>query len=335
MKQRTIVIAEIGVNHNGNLKNGFKLIDFAKKAGADFVKFQSFSTENICTPSAKKASYQKKENGKENQFEMLKRLELNEKKLFSLNNYSKKKKIKFLLSVFDLNSLKIIKKLKSKYIKIPSGEITNMPLIKEIGKLKLHTIVSTGMSNIKEIGTCLKVLRQNGLKNSMITLLQCNSEYPSPLKDLNLNAINQFKKLFKCKVGFSDHSQSLVAPAGAVAIGASIIEKHLTLNKNENGPDHFASLNANEFLQMVNNIREIDIAKGSYFKKITKSEKKNLKVVRKSIVALNNIKKGEFFSEFNLTTKRPGTGISPIYWDKLIGKRAKKNYKKNQFIKLR
>ena len=229
--------------------------------------------------------------------------------------------------------MRIIKKLKSKYIKIPSGEITNIPLIKEIGKLKLNTIMSTGMCNQNEISGSLKILKKNGLKTNKITILHCNSEYPTPINDLNLNVINNFKKLYKCKVGFSDHSQSLVAPAAAVALGANVIEKHITLNKNDNGPDHFASLDPNEFSQMVKYIREIEIAKGSYHKKVTKSEKKNLNVVRKSIVAIKNISKGQIFSDFNLTTKRPGTGISPLYWDKFIGKKAKKNYKKNEFIK--
>ena len=330
---KTTIIAEIGVNHDGNMYKAFRLIDAAKRAGADFAKFQAFTADALCVPQAKKANYQKLTDTSDNQFIMLKKLQLNERKIFQLYKYSKKKKIKFLLSVFDETNLEIIKKLNLEYIKIPSGELTNYPLLRKISKLKKSIILSTGMSNVSEIKKSVNFLQKNGLNKTKISLLHCNTEYPTPLSDVNLLVIKKFKEIFKCNIGLSDHSKSTIVPALSVAIGAKIIEKHLTLNNLDPGPDHFASLNEKEFTEMVKNIKDFEIACGSPIKKLTKSEKKNIIIVRKSIVASKQIKKGELFSTKNLTTKRPATGLSPIHWDKIIGKKSRKNYRKNQIIK--
>ena len=332
MKQLNVkIIAEIGVNHDGNLNKAKKLLLAAKKCGADYAKFQAFDAEELCTQNAKKADYQKKNIKNETQFQMLKRLSLSKRQILTLKNYAKKNNIKLIFSIFDNKSLKFINKLNFEYIKLPSGEINNFKLIDELILSKSNIIFSSGASKLSDIQTCLKILnRRKKLKK--ITLMHCNSEYPTPINDLNLNVIKTFKKKFKTNIGFSDHSKSTLAPALAVASGATMIEKHLTLNQKSTGPDHSASLNPVQFKIMVNNIREAEIALGSYEKMVTKSEKKNLIVIRKSIVAKNKISIGEKFKESNITTKRPGSGLSPLMWKKILKMKAKRKYKKDEFI---
>lgn len=330
-KNKTIIIAEAGVNHNGSLKLAKKMIKDASKAGADFVKFQIFFPESLSTAYAKKPDYVKNIKDK-SQLEMLKKLKLSEQNLISLKKYSKKHNIKFLASVFDEKSLSIFKKLKLNLLKIPSGEINNIPLLQSIGKLKKKIILSTGMSNLKEVKDAIKVLVSHGLKKKQISILQCTTEYPAPFEDLNLKVINLFKKKFKLKVGFSDHSPGTEASIAAVSMGAEIIEKHFTLSKSFKGPDHKASISVKELAQLVKSIRNIEKALGVEKKCLSFSEKKNIKIVRKSIVAKKNILRGEYFTINNITTKRPAVGKLPTHWDKVLGKKAKKNYFKDQLI---
>ena len=326
------IIAEVGVNHDGSLSKAKKLLLLAKKCGADYVKFQAFEPEELCVREAKKAEYQKKDNKNETQFQMLKRLSLSKRQIVLLKSYARKKNIKLIFSIFDNKSLKLINKLNFDYIKLPSGEINNLKLINELSLSKSKIIFSSGASDLNDIKICLTILKRRK-KLSNITLMHCNSEYPTPLDDLNLNVIKTFKKKFKTNIGFSDHSKSTLAPALAVASGATIIEKHFTLNQKSMGPDHSASLNPTQFRNMVNNVREAEVSLGSFKKKVTKSEKKNLNIIRKSIVAKNNISIGEKFGESNITTKRPGNGLSPLMWNKILKMKAKRNYKKDEFIK--
>ena len=332
-KNKTLIIAEAGVNHNGELKLAKRLVLAAKKAGADIVKFQSFTAENLVTSYADKASYQKQTTKKEEtHFEMLKKLELDSKSHFVLKKYCQDKGIEFLSSAFDVEGLKFLGSLKLRRFKAPSGEITNLPYLRTLASFNKKTILSTGMASMKEIADSLDVLYKHGLSKEKITLLQCNTEYPTPTEDVNLNAMSEMEKKFNIAVGYSDHSQSTILPAFAVVKGAKVIEKHITLDKKMPGPDHSASLCPEEFTEMVKHIRNAEISLGSNRKLPTSSEKKNIPIVRKSIVAKKNILKGEIFSEDNLTTKRPATGISPMKWDKIIGKRSKKDYHKDQLI---
>ncbi|MBK87060.1 MAG: N-acetylneuraminate synthase [Flavobacteriaceae bacterium] len=331
--KKTIIIAEAGVNHNGDLKLAKKLVLAAKDAGADIVKFQSFTAENLATHYADKAKYQKSTTKKkESHFEMLKKLELTKENHFLLKRFCKNKKIEFLSSAFDTEGLDFLYKMRLKRFKIPSGEITNFPYLKKVAKFNKETILSTGMSSLEEIKESLGVLRKNGLSNNKITIMQCNTEYPTPLKDINLRAMSEMRTIFGTKIGYSDHSDSLIAPSFAVTLGAEIIEKHLTLDKKLSGPDHAASLVPNEFKEMVKNIRIAEIALGKKIKKPTMSEKKNIAIVRKSIVAKKDITKGDIFTEKNITTKRPAMGISPMKWDNIIGKKSKKNFKVDDLI---
>jgi N,N'-diacetyllegionaminate synthase len=333
--KKTYIIAEAGVNHNGSIKKALKLIDIAKKSGADAIKFQTFKAENLATNYAPKAEYQKyKFLKEETQFQMLKKLEFTEAMHKLCFKKCKKKKINFISSAFDIESLDYLKKFKLRFFKVPSGEITNIPYLEYIGKLKKKIILSTGMSNIYEIKRAIKTLTTNGTKKNDIILMQCTTSYPAPYNELNLNTIATLRKKFKLNVGFSDHSLGAQASIAAVALGAKIIEKHITLSKKLKGPDHRASLDPKEFKLMVKSIRIVEKSLGEKIKRITKSEKKNIHIVRKSIIALTNIKKNEKFSEFNITCKRPGTGISPVFFDKLIGKRAVKNFFKNDLITL-
>lgn len=334
-KNKTLIIAEAGVNHNGSISLAKKLIIAAKKSGADIVKFQSFIAENLVTKSASKADYQKKTTKRaESQYAMLKKLQLNESDHHILKKFSEEKKIEFLSSPFDVEGVRFLQKLKLKRIKIPSGEITNFPLLEYIGKLKKEVILSTGMSDLKEISDALNILSENGLSRKKIKLLHCNTEYPTPLDDINLKAIITMKKKFKIEVGYSDHSSSTLAPSFAVLLGASIIEKHLTLDKNMIGPDHAASLDPKEFKEMVENIRIAEASLGSGIKAPSKSELKNIPIARKSIVAKKDIKSGDLFTEKNIIPKRPGHGLNPMNWNQVIGKKAKKDFKKDEFIKI-
>ncbi len=328
MKKKTYIIAEAGVNHNGNLKTAFKLIDKAKYCGADTVKFQSYKTEEICLEKASLSKYQR--NGKfKNQFDLLKKYELNQDQIISLYKYAKKKKIEFMLSFFDTKSLEITKKINLNYIKVPSGEISNELLLRKISKLKKKIILSTGMSNIKEIKNALKILLSNGLSKKKITLLYCISSYPTHPNEIFLPEIKNFKKKFKINIGFSDHSKGKEAALGSVIMGASIIEKHLTLNNLIEGPDHKASTEPEEFRDMVKSVRNLE--------KMLIGKKKNRdylnkKFVRKSLVAARDISKGETFTEHNITFKRPMLKNNSNKFFKIIGKKSKKNYFENDLI---
>ena len=333
---KTFIIAEVGVNHNGSLKKVLKLIDVAASAGANAIKFQTFKAENLATDNAPKAEYQKyKSLKKETQFQMLKKLEFTEAMHSACFQKCQKKKIIFISSAFDIDSLNYLKKFKLRYFKVPSGEITNIPYLEVLGKFRKKVILSTGMSSIFEIKKAIKTLTTNGTKKNNITLMQCTSAYPTPYDEINLNVIATLRNIFKLNIGFSDHSLGVYASIAAVALGAKIIEKHLTLSKNLKGPDHRTSLDPSEFKFMVQGIRIVEKALGDKIKKVTKSEKKNIYIARKSIVASTKIKKNEKFSNFNITCKRPGTGISPLLFKKMIGKKSIKNFNKNDLIRLK
>ncbi len=329
------IIAEVGVNHNGNLKLAKKLIVEAKKCGADFVKFQIFNPSEITTTYAKMASYQKKNEKKsDNQYKMLKKYNFSMEQFKILKNFCKQKKIKFLASAFDIPSLINLNKLKPNFFKIPSGELTNTPYLEYIGKLNKKVFLSTGMSNLREIENAINTLLKKGLKKNQITLMQCTSNYPTDISDLNLNVLTTFKKKFNLKLGFSDHTTSLETPLFAIFKGASVIEKHITLNKNMKGPDHKASLSINEFQKMVNNIKNLNSSLGKFKKFPNREEKKIAILVRKSIVAKTKIKKGELFTEKNLTCKRPGYGMQPSRFNKLLDKKSNKNYNIDEMIRI-
>ena len=327
------IIAEAGVNHNGSLDLAKKLIDEACSAGADAVKFQTFKATNLATKNSQKAVYQKITTSKEEtQFDMLKKLELNKKEHEELIYYCKKKKIVFLSSPFDLESIDLLNDLGLKIFKIPSGEITNLPYLKYLGKLNKKIILSTGMSNMDEVKNALDILINSGTKKSNITILHANSEYPTPMKDVNLRAMVSIGKELDIKFGYSDHTLGIEVDIAAVAMSATCIEKHFTLDRNMEGPDHKASLEPDELKEMVRAIRNIEIALGDGEKKSSKSELVNMQVSRKSIVAKTDIKIGDVFSEINLTTKRPGTGISPMKWDQILNKISTTNYNKDDII---
>ena len=329
---RPLIIAEVGVNHNGNIDLLKKLIDKISKSGVDYIKFQAFITDKLVIKKSPKAQYQKKIHL--SQYAMLKKYELKPKHYDLIFKRCKKKKIKPLFSVFDVESLKLLKKYRIKIIKIGSGEITNEPLLEEIGKMKLKVFLSTGMSKVNEIKKAVKTLNINGTNNQNIFILHCHSNYPSSFKDLNLNNILTLKKIFKCKIGFSDHSIGSLASIVASSLGAFVIEKHVTLNQNLYGPDHSSSLNVSDLKNFVESIKSVNKILG--IKKIKRSliEEKNKIIVRKSLVANKEIKKGEIFTKFNLTCKRPGTGLSPYFLKKLIGKKSKFSFKENQLIKI-
>lgn len=327
------VIAEAGVNHNNDINLALKLVDAAKKVGANAVKFQVFKTENYIKKNAPLAAYQKINTKFQNQFEMIKNLELSENKLNKIIRYCKKKKIQFLASPFDFWGIEFLKKKNVPIIKIPSGEINNYPYLEKIGKLKRKILLSSGMSTMGEIKKAIDILQKNGTNKNKITLLHCHSDYPTKLKNLNLRVLSTFIKKFKIKVGLSDHSQSLLVPSIAVALGASVIEKHITLDNNMSGPDHKASLNPKNFSIMVSKIRDTIIALGSSRKFLSIYEKKNIKIARKSIVALKKIRKGDIFTYKNITTKRPAFGISASRWNSILGKKAKKNFTIEEYIK--
>jgi len=333
---KTFIIAEAGVNHNGSLKKALKLVDVAAAAGANAIKFQTFIAENLATNYAPKAEYQKyKSLKKETQYQMLKKLEFTEAMHNACFKKCKKKKIIFISSAFSIENLNYLKRFKLSYFKVPSGEITNIPYLEVLGKFRKKVFLSTGMSSINEITKAIKTLTTNGTKKNNITLMQCTSAYPAPYDEINLNTIATLRSVFNLNIGFSDHSLGVHASIAAVALGAKVIEKHVTLSKKLKGPDHKASLDPKEFKFMVQGIRIVEKTLGDKTKKITKSEKKNIYIVRKSIVASTNIKKNEKFSNFNITCKRPGTGISPLFFKKLIGRKSIKNFNKNDLIRIK
>ncbi len=333
-KDKTIIIAEAGVNHNGDINLALRLVDIAAKSKADYIKFQTYSTDELVQKKLGLAKYQKN-NTKKNysQYEMLKKFELSMSDHLKIIKRCEKKKIKFLSSPFDLKSIDLLKKLKMDLFKIPSGEITNIPYLRKIGSLKKRILLSTGMSNIKEIKIAIQTLLTSGTKKRNITVLHCSSEYPAKKNNLNLLSIPFLKKKFDINVGYSDHSLGLDASFTAVALGAKVIEKHFTINNKLNGPDHKASLTPTQLVNLVKGIRNIESTLGNYLKKPSSAELKNSKFVRKFIVAKKKIKKGEKFSEKNLTTKRALIGIPASKWDFIIGKKAKKNFIDNENIK--
>lgn len=321
------IIAEAGVNHNGSIKLAYKLIDVASASGVNAVKFQTFKAENLVSKNAQKAEYQKQTtNPSESQFNMLKKLELDANAHRRLIDYCDKKDIIFLSTPFDYESIELLNKLKLQIFKIPSGEITNLTYLRHIGSLNKKVILSTGMSNLKEIGDAIKILINAGTLKENITVLHANTMYPTPMEDVNLRAMQTIQNKFDVAVGYSDHTLGIEVDIAAVAMGATIIEKHFTIDKTMDGPDHKSSINPEELKAMVSSIRNIEKALGSSIKKPSKSEKPNIIMARKSIVASKSIKKGELFTENNLTTKRPGTGLSPMEWDSVIGKVAKRDY---------
>lgn len=327
------IIAEAGVNHNGSLKLAKKLIAIAASSGADAVKFQTFKAENLVTKKAQKAKYQTKStDNNESQFDMIKKLELDSEAHKQLINYSKKKKIMFMSTPFDHDSIELLNNLGLEVFKISSSDITNLPFLRHVGKLNKKIILSTGMSNISEIRDALQVLIKSGTKKKNITVLHANTDYPTPMKDVNLKAMLAIGKKFNMAYGYSDHTLGIEVDIAAVAMGASCIEKHFTINSNMDGPDHKASLEPDQLKAMVKAIRNIETALGSDIKKPSSGEMININVVRKSIVAKIDIKKGEIFSKNNLAVKRPGNGISPMKWDKIIGTKATKDYRKDELL---
>ena len=330
---KVFIIAEAGVNHNGSIALAKKLIDVASEAGADAVKFQTFKAEKVVSKNAPKAAYQKKTTDPtESQFEMIKKLELDVNAHKELMTYCKQKGIMFLSTPFDHDSIELLNNLGLEIFKIPSGEITNLPYLRHIGSLKKRVIMSTGMADIGEIEDALDVLITAGTPKENITILHANTMYPTPMEDVNLRAMQIIACTFGCDVGYSDHTLGIEVPIAAVAMGAKVIEKHFTLDKTMEGPDHKASLEPDELKAMVQAIRNIEKALGTGIKKPSPSERPNIEVARKSIVAARPIKKGELFTEENLTIKRPGNGISPMRWDEIIGTEAQKDYKVDELI---
>jgi N,N'-diacetyllegionaminate synthase len=325
------IIAEAGVNHNGKIDLAIEMVDQAKEAGADCIKFQTFISRNLVAKSANQADYQIKNTGiSESQLAMLRKLELSYYDFMELNQYCKDKNIQFLSSPFDLESIDFLNNLAMPFWKIPSGEITNLPYLLKIAKTHKPVILSTGMSTLDEIQTAIDVLNKNECGD--ITLLHCTTEYPAPYQDVNLKAMITLRNMFQVPVGYSDHTLGIEIPIAAVAMGAKVIEKHFTLDRNMEGPDHKASLEPHELKAMVSAIRNVEAALGSGEKKPSESEKKNIAVARKSIVARRDIKKGEVFTEENITTKRPGNGISPMRWFEVLGKKAIKYFKEDELI---
>ncbi len=327
------IIAEAGVNHNGSIDLAKKMIDVASDAGADAIKFQTFKAENLLTKDAKKAQYQTRNtNPDESQFDMIKNLELNDESHKELFLHCSKKKIIFLSSPFDLCSVTLLNNIGLEIFKIPSGEITNLPYLRQIGKLNKKIILSTGMSQLSEIKDALDVLIHAGTKKDNIIILHANTEYPTPMQDVNLRAMLTIGASFKVAYGYSDHTLGIEVGVAAVALGATCIEKHFTLSRDMDGPDHSASIEPHELKKMIESIRNIEKALGSSEKKPSKSEALNMHMTRKSIVASRDISKGEEFNANNLTVKRPGDGISPMEWDDIIGTNATKDYSKDELI---
>ena len=326
------IIAEAGVNHNGSFDLACRLVDAAKAAGADCIKFQTFRAQNLVSRNAGKADYQKDTTGDGSQADMLTKLELSYDAFSRLKQYCEEVGITFLSTPFDLESVAFLDELGVPFWKIPSGEVTNLPYLEALAKTGRPVVMSTGMCEMGEIEAALRVLREHG--TSDIRLLHCNTEYPTPFADVNLWAMETMRRAFGVEVGYSDHTKGIEVPIAAVALGATIIEKHFTLDRNMEGPDHKASLEPDELATMVSAIRNIEQALGSGEKTVSPSERKNFAVVRKSIVAKRAIKQGEVFSEENLTAKRPGTGISPMRWFEVIGQVAAKDYMRDEIIVL-
>jgi N,N'-diacetyllegionaminate synthase len=335
MTYRTLIIAEAGVNHNGDLELAKKLIDAAAMAGVDLVKFQTFNANRQVTRSAKKADYQNQTTDrKESQHEMLQRLELTEEMHRELIAHCAKRHIGFFSTGFDIESIDLLSSLGQNHFKIPSGEITNMPYLRHIGRLDKNIILSTGMATLGDIEAAIDVLEQAGTPRANITVLHCTTEYPTPMNEVNLRAMQSMQAAFGVTVGYSDHTAGIEIAIAAVAMGATVIEKHFTLDRSLPGPDHQASLEPAELQAMVAAIRNIEVALGDGIKRLTPSEARNKPVARKSMVACQAIKAGEAFSQLNITCKRPGTGISPMQWDHVMGRIATRNFEIDELIEL-
>lgn len=331
--EKTFIIAEAGDNHNGSLELAKKLVDCAVKAKANAIKFQTFITEEVISKFAPKAEYQKQQTDiNESQFDMVKKLELSFEDFIELKKYCDNSKIQFLSTPFDLLSIDFLNSIGMPIWKIPSGEITNLPYLIKVAQIKKPVILSTGMSTIDEIEKAVNILKKYGCPK--LTLLQCNTEYPTPFEDVNLKAMNLLKSKFNCDIGYSDHTIGIEASIAAVALGAKVIEKHFTLDKNMKGPDHKASIDFSELSTLIKSIRNVEKALGIEEKVVSNSEYKNIDIARKSIVARTNIKKGEKFTVDNIATKRPGNGISPMKWFEVLGSVSKRNFKKDELIEL-
>lgn len=331
--KHVIIIAEAGVNHNGSFELAKKMVDAAKEAGVDYVKFQTFNPKKLVSKYAEKAEYQKETTGSdETQLQMLQKLTLTEDNFLSLHDYCREVGIGFISTPFDLDSITFLETFDMDFWKVPSGEVTNLPYLEAIARTKRKVVMSTGMCDMNEIQDAIEVLEKNG--TTEIILLHCNTQYPTPYEHVNLKAMNTIKDALHKEVGYSDHTQGIEVPIAAVAMGATVIEKHFTLDKNMEGPDHKASLNPSELQQMVVAIRNIEQAIGNGLKEPSSSEMANKGVARKSIVASRSIKQGEVFSEENLITKRPGTGISPMKWYEVIGKVASRDFSEDEMIEL-
>ncbi len=332
MKEPIIIIAEAGVNHNGDMTIAKRLIDVAADAKVDYVKFQTFKAQNLVQIKAKKADYQiRNTKNSDSQFSMLKSLELTSENHHLLINYCEQKGVKFLSTAFDLESVEFLKD-KLAFYKIPSGEITNLPYLEKVASLQLPIVMSTGMANLREVKEAFEILIKNGVKKEDITILHCNTEYPTPMKDVNLLAMKTIEKELGVKVGYSDHTLGIEVPTAAVALGATVIEKHFTLDRKMDGPDHRASLEPDELKAMVAAIRNIEKALGNGVKAPSESEQKNIEIARKSIITKTRIKQGEVFTADNLTVKRPGSGISPMKWKEVIGTFSNRNYEPDELI---
>lgn len=336
MNTRVLIIAEAGGNHNGSLDIAKRLVDEAADAGVDIVKFQTFKAEKLVSKSAKQAEYQQRNMGKtdDSQYSMLKKLELSPLQHEELIDYCREKGIRFFSTAFDMDSIEYLHSLNLGLWKIPSGEITNYPYLRKIAQYGEPVILSTGMCELSDIEAAIQVLLSYGLQKKQITVLHCNTEYPTPMRDVNLKAMLEIERKFGVAVGYSDHTEGIEVPIAAVALGATVIEKHFTLDKNMNGPDHKASLEPQDLRAMVKAIRNIEQALGSGHKVISASERKNIEVARKSIVAACPIRKGDLLTDENLTVMRPGNGISPMRWEEVIGTYATRNYQEEEPIEL-
>ncbi len=331
----TIIIAEAGVNHNGSMELARKMVDSAKSFGVDYIKFQTANPDLLMPKFAVMADYQKKNTGKEeSQLDMLKKIMLRTEDFPALKKYCEGVGIRFISTPFDLESIDVLAPLGMDFMKVPSGEITNLPYLRKIASLKMPIVMSTGMSTLGDVEAALDVLYKGGLPVDDITLLHCNTEYPTPYTDVNLRAMLTLRQCFGTKIGYSDHTKGIEVAVAAVAMGASVIEKHFTLDRTLPGPDHAASLEPDEMRQLVSSIRNVEQAMGTGVKKVTDSERKNMDIARKSIVARRDIKKGERFTEENLAVKRPGDGISPMLWDSIIGTEAVRDFAVDELIEL-
>lgn len=329
---RVYIIAEAGVNHNGSFELACKLVDVAKTAGADCIKFQTFKSNNLVSHNAQKADYQKSTTGEGSQVDMLKELELSYDEFRMLKDYCDKVGICFLSTPFDFESIHFLNSIDMPFWKVPSGEVTNYPYLVELAKTGKPVLMSTGMCDMDEIVAAINVLKNNGTKE--IKLLHCNTEYPTPYEDVNLKAMQTLKNVFGYEVGYSDHTKGIEVPVAAVALGATVIEKHFTLDRDMEGPDHKASLEPDELTAMVSSIRHTEKAIGTGNKMPSPSEKKNITIARKSIVAAKKIKMGEVLTKDNITVKRPGTGINPMKWNEVLGTKAIRDFEEDELIEI-